>query len=49
MGVFRLNGLPMEPFSLSVVKNGYTPGWATIPPEAHEVELTLQSLPDVVE
>ncbi len=49
MGVFRLRGLPGGPFSLSVNKTGYTPGWATIGPNAHEVELTLESLPDAVE
>jgi Carboxypeptidase regulatory-like domain len=49
MGVFRLKGLPRGPFSLSVGKDGYTPGWATISAEAHEVELRLESLPDVME
>jgi RNA polymerase sigma factor (sigma-70 family) len=46
MGLFRLKGLPPGPFVLAVDKNGYTPGWATIPSEALEVELTLPSYPD---
>ena len=46
MGVFRLKGLPRGPFSLSVNKAGYTPGWTTIPAEAHEVELRLENLPE---
>ena len=41
MGLFRLKGLPPGPFTLGVDKSGYTPGWATITAEAHEVELTL--------
>ena len=49
MGLFRLKGLPPGSFSLAVDKNGYTPGWATIPPEAQEVELTLPSRPDSAE
>jgi RNA polymerase sigma factor (sigma-70 family) len=49
MGLFRLKGLPPGPFSLAVDKNGYTPGWATIPLEAQEVELTLPSRPDSAE
>ena len=46
MGLFRLKGLPSGQFMLVVDKNGYIPGWATIPPEAQEVELTLPSRPD---
>jgi hypothetical protein len=46
MGLFRLKGLPPGPFRIAVDKHGYTPGWATIPPEAQEVELTLPSRPD---
>jgi hypothetical protein len=49
MGLFRLKGLPPGLFMLAVGKNGYAPGWATIPPEAQEVELTLPSLPDSTE
>ena len=49
MGLFRLKGLPPGPFMLTVGKNGYTPGWATIRPEAQEVELTLPSRPDSTE
>jgi hypothetical protein len=43
---FRLKGLPLDPFNLAVVKNGYTPGWATIPFDAHEIELTLSIRPE---
>jgi hypothetical protein len=49
IGLFRLKGLPPGPFMLTVGKDGYTPGWATIPSEALEVELTLPSYPDSVE
>jgi RNA polymerase sigma factor (sigma-70 family) len=49
LGVFRLKGLPGGPFSLGVNKSGYRPGWTTIPAGAHEVELRLESLPEVVE
>jgi RNA polymerase sigma factor (sigma-70 family) len=46
MGLFRLKGLQLGPFNLAVVKNGYTPGWATIPFDAHEIELTLSIRPE---
>jgi RNA polymerase sigma factor (sigma-70 family) len=46
LGLFRLKGLPPGPFALVVDKSGYTVGWATIPPEAQKVELTLPSRPD---
>jgi RNA polymerase sigma factor (sigma-70 family) len=46
MGWFRLRGLPVRSFELAVVKNGYTPGSATIPADAHEIELTLPTPPD---
>jgi hypothetical protein len=46
MGWFRLKSLPVGSFELAVVKNGYTPGSATIPPGAHEIELTLPKRAD---
>jgi Carboxypeptidase regulatory-like domain len=49
LGLFRLKGLPPGPFALVVDKSGYTDGWATIPTEAQEVELTLPSRPDSTE
>jgi Carboxypeptidase regulatory-like domain len=49
IGLFRLKGLPPGPFTLGVDKSGYTPGSATITPEAHEVELTLPSRPEGAE
>jgi hypothetical protein len=49
MGLFRLEGLPPGPFRLGVDKDGYKSGWAMIPPEAHEVELTVPSGPCAAE
>jgi hypothetical protein len=46
VGLFRLTGLPARSFILQFDKDGYESGWATIPPEAHEVELTLPRLAD---
>jgi len=44
-GVFRLRGIPADPSRLSFHKLGFQPVGAKIPPEALEVELTLQRRP----
>ena len=49
LGLFRLKGLPEGQFRLSVDKDDYGFGRATIPPDAWEVDLTLPRRPDAPE
>jgi RNA polymerase sigma factor (sigma-70 family) len=41
LGMFRLKDLPMGPLKIAITKGGYGHGWATIPPDAFEVDITL--------
>jgi hypothetical protein len=41
LGMFRLQGLPPGPLQIGIDKGGYGRGWAKIPPEAFEVDITL--------
>jgi hypothetical protein len=45
-GVFRTRGAPPQRYFLGLTRKGYRPSTAHIPPEARDVEITLERLPD---
>ncbi len=46
LGVFRAKGLPPQEYFMDLTRKGYRPSTAHMPPEARDVEITLERLPD---